>query len=233
MNEEIFNEKLILAPNIDSIGKIEIEEYPTRLTITDALAPFSFKARKRFNRLAKEFEEELEKGRIGKEEYKLEMRLKSPGSIFFHALINNFMLPEMIDIYGFRFLTKRLEGVYDIANILINKYGLAECSSHEWFETERRGFMDWIKNPRPNGFRSLEYFLKTEGEHPTNIQGRTFKIEEEIEKGLAAHKFYKKGQLTKFQTRCLEDKDFRRQKRAHAKKLIKSFLESYYNQSNV
>ncbi|MBS3167559.1 hypothetical protein J4216_00335 [Candidatus Woesearchaeota archaeon] len=229
MDEQTFNEGIILAADITSIGIIIVEKKPIVLTLAETLAPFSYKTRKKFQELKERFERDLDNNGIKRERYEITMRPKSPGSTFFHALINDFLLEDMVDLYGIRFLTEKLEDTYRISNVLIKKYGLADCLSHEWPNKQRPGFIDWIKAPRSNGFRSLEYFIQIGEGYPINIQGRTYEIERENEKGLAAHRFYKKRQLTKFQSECLEDEEFRVSKLRHSKKLVDSFLESYYN----
>ncbi len=186
MNEQTFNEGIILAADINSIGAIIVEDKPIVLTLAETLGPFSYRTRKKFQELRERFERDLEDNGIKREKYEITMRLKSPGSTFFHALINNFLLGDMVDLYGIRFLTEDLEDTYRISNVLIKKYGLADCFSHEWPDTQKPGFIDWIKDPRPNGFRSLEYFIQIDDEYPVNIQGRTYEIDS-VSGKLATH----------------------------------------------
>ena len=84
-------------------------------------------------------------------------------------LTMNYMVKELHDIAGVRVVCPFISDVYYVANILVNQH-----------DVEVLEIKDYIKNPKPNGYRSLHliimvdvYFSDHKSQVPVEIQLRT------------------------------------------------------------
>ena len=84
-------------------------------------------------------------------------------------LTMNYMVKELHDIAGVRVVCPFISDVYYVANILVNQH-----------DVEVIEIKDYIKNPKPNGYRSLHliimvdvYFSDHKSQGPVEIQLRT------------------------------------------------------------
>lgn len=84
-------------------------------------------------------------------------------------LTMNYMVKELHDIAGVRVVCPFISDVYYVANILVNHH-----------DVEVMEIKDYIKNPKPNGYRSLHliimvdvYFSDHKSQVPVEVQLRT------------------------------------------------------------
>ena len=126
-------------------------------------------------------------------------RVKSPASIFdkmqrkgfevsIQSIVNN-----LNDVAGVRVVCPFISDIYAVANMLISQD-----------DVEVMEVKDYIKNPKPNGYRSLHYvviipiYLSSGKEYmKVEVQIRTERMDEIAEKGFAAHWKYKGGTADK------------------------------------
>ncbi|MBQ5321748.1 MAG: GTP pyrophosphokinase family protein [Oscillospiraceae bacterium] len=102
----------------------------------------------------------------------IESRLKSPQSMFTKLEKNGIdisiqaAIENLNDIAGIRVVCCYIDDVYKVANILLNQDDIILV---------RR--KDYIKNPKPNGYRSLHLVLKV----PIFLSDRTEKVTVEVQ----------------------------------------------------
>jgi (p)ppGpp synthase/HD superfamily hydrolase len=118
---------------------------------------------------------------------KISYRLKHPSSIFKKMARHSIELHKVRDIVAFRFVVRRLEDCYMVANIIKRIY-TANLIDQK----------DYIAKPKENGYRSLHIVL-SDNELIRNfeIQIRTHRMHTVAELGSASHSGYKADQDTK------------------------------------
>ena len=90
-------------------------------------------------------------------------------------------LHEQKDHFAIRIITDSIENCYNAINIIKNKY-----------EEVPKTLKDYIKNPKPNGYKSIHVVLKIPKSKILEVQIRTKEMDEIAEEGIASHFSYKK-----------------------------------------
>lgn len=92
------------------------------------------------------------------------------------------------------------EEIYDVraVRVLIEKNDIGLCYQvlglvHNLWLPIPEEFDDYIANPKPNGYKSLHTAVYDESGQPLEVQIRTQKMDDEAERGIAAHWSYKEG----------------------------------------
>lgn len=92
------------------------------------------------------------------------------------------------------------EEIYDVraVRVLIEKHDIGLCYQvlglvHNLWLPIPEEFDDYIANPKPNGYKSLHTAVYDESGQPLEVQIRTQKMDDEAERGIAAHWSYKEG----------------------------------------
>lgn len=123
-----------------------------------------------------EIEEMLKINNIDK--YEIQGRIKSLYSTYLK--IKSKGEERVKDRVGIRILTESIADCYNILGLLHAKY--------KYLPEE---FNDYISDPKPNGYRSLQTTLNWRGKTTLEVQIRTFKMHEFNEFGPASHIAYK------------------------------------------
>jgi GTP pyrophosphokinase len=120
----------------------------------------------------------LDVNRIG--DYRIEGRIKSLYSSYLK--IKNKGEGRLKDRVGIRILTKTIADCYMILGLLHSKY--------KYIPEE---FDDYISDPKPNGYRSIQTTINWRDKLTVEVQIRTFAMHEFNEFGPASHIAYKLG----------------------------------------
>ncbi|MFA5916989.1 MAG: RelA/SpoT family protein [Candidatus Gracilibacteria bacterium] len=134
----------------------------------------------------KNSKEEIEKALdLTVDDYKITYRVKSIYSIYKKMKKKGFdSIDSMYDLFGIKILVQDIPTCYKVLGIIHNK----------WSPLPNR-FKDYIALPKPNGYRSLHTtiigFLKEFRQQPTEIQIKTYDMNEYADIGVAAHFEYK------------------------------------------
>ncbi len=123
-----------------------------------------------------EIEEMLKINNLNK--YEIQGRIKSLYSTYLK--IKSKGEDRVKDRVGIRILTESIADCYNILGLLHAKY--------KYLPEE---FNDYISDPKPNGYRSLQTTLNWKGKITLEVQIRTFKMHEFNEFGPASHIAYK------------------------------------------
>lgn len=123
-----------------------------------------------------EIEEMLKINNLNK--YEIQGRIKSLYSTYLK--IKSKGEDRVKDRVGIRILTESIADCYNILGLLHAKY--------KYLSEE---FNDYISDPKPNGYRSLQTTLNWKGKITLEVQIRTFKMHEFNEFGPASHIAYK------------------------------------------
>ncbi len=123
-----------------------------------------------------EIEEMLKINNIDK--YEIQGRIKSLYSTYLK--IKSKGEDRVKDRVGIRILTESIADCYNVLGLLHAKY--------KYLSEE---FNDYISDPKPNGYRSLQTTLNWKGKTTLEVQIRTFKMHEFNEFGPASHIAYK------------------------------------------
>jgi len=113
--------------------------------------------------------------------YEIQGRIKSLYSTYLK--IKNKGEDKVKDRVGIRILCKSVADCYNVLGLLHAKY--------KYLTDE---FDDYISNPKPNGYRSLQTTLNFENKTTLEVQIRTFEMHEFNEFGPASHVAYKMSQ---------------------------------------
>lgn len=116
-------------------------------------------------------------------------------------------LSEVMDVYAFRIITKKLEECYLALGVI-----------HGTYRPIARRFKDYIAIPKANGYQSLHTTLIGPHGVPIEVQIRTEEMERLAENGIAAHWLYK-----------TEEKETAQ---IHAREWLKGLLEIQKNTGN-
>ncbi|KAJ8756136.1 hypothetical protein K2173_024683 [Erythroxylum novogranatense] len=109
-------------------------------------------------------------------------RHKSLYSIYSKMLKKKLNMDEIHDIHGLRLIVQNEDECYKAMRIV--------C--HIWPEVPGK-FKDYIRDPKPNGYKSLHMVVMGEGTMPLEVQIRTKEMHLQAEFGFAAHWRYKEG----------------------------------------
>jgi guanosine-3',5'-bis(diphosphate) 3'-pyrophosphohydrolase len=124
-------------------------------------------------------------------QYKIKSRLKSISSIYNKTQKQDIPLEKVYDLWAIRIILdsepKNEKAVcWQTYSIVTNIY-----------EPSIKRLRDWITIPKSSGYESLHTTVKDADGRWTEVQIRTTRMDEEAEKGMAAHWRYKGGKKTK------------------------------------
>ncbi len=179
----------IYAPIAHRLGmnhmRVEFEDlgfaalYPLRYRVLREAMVRARGNRKAFiHTIEKEIEGKLQAA--GLKDYMLWGREKHLYSLYKKMHKKRLSLAEVMDVYAFRIIVKKLEDCY-----------LALGAVHSTYRPLARHFKDYIAIPKSNGYQSLHTILIGPHGVPMEIQIRTHEMEHLAENGIAAHWLYK------------------------------------------
>lgn len=116
---------------------------------------------------------------FGIEKYVVYGRAKSFYSIYKKMVNRGHSFDEIFDLIAVRVITNSTEDCYKILGIL-----------HSNWKIMKKGFTDFIANPKPNGYRSIHTKILYRGKI-VEVQIRSKEMHFEAEEGIAAHWRYK------------------------------------------
>ncbi|MFI5033683.1 MAG: RelA/SpoT family protein, partial [Reyranellales bacterium] len=109
-------------------------------------------------------------------------REKTPYSIWRKMQQKNVSFEQLADIMAFRIIVDDLAQCYQALGLL-----------HGSYQVLPQRFKDYISVPKPNGYRSLHTGVIGPHGQRIEIQIRTAEMQEQAERGVAAHWIYKQG----------------------------------------
>ncbi len=88
--------------------------------------------------------------------------------------------------------------IYDTSAVRVLAPSIEDCYTalsliHEKWSHVPKEFDDYIAKPKPNGYRSIHTAIIGPDNHHVEIQIRTYQMDDESERGVAAHWKYKEG----------------------------------------
>ena len=180
----------LYAPLASRIGmekvKRELEELAFAELNPDGLASVEARLgylRERGERLVPQIEAELVKTlKDGGLEAQIQGREKTPYSIWRKMQIKNVSFEQLADIMAFRILVDDVAQCYQALGLLHGRYQVLP-----------QRFKDYISVPKPNGYRSLHTGVIGPLGQRIEIQIRTAEMQDQAERGVAAHWIYKQG----------------------------------------
>ena len=139
--------------------------------------------RERGERLVPEIEAELIKTlKEGGLEAQVSGREKTPYSIWRKMQTKNVSFEQLADIMAFRIIVADVAQCYQALGLLHGRYQVLP-----------QRFKDYISVPKPNGYRSLHTGVIGPLGQRIEIQIRTEEMQDQAERGVAAHWIYKQG----------------------------------------
>ncbi|MBI3198238.1 MAG: bifunctional (p)ppGpp synthetase/guanosine-3',5'-bis(diphosphate) 3'-pyrophosphohydrolase [Rhodospirillales bacterium] len=139
--------------------------------------------RERGERLVPQIEAELIKTlKDGGLEAQISGREKTPYSIWRKMQTKNVSFEQLADIMAFRIMVSDVAQCYQALGLLHGRYQVLP-----------QRFKDYISVPKPNGYRSLHTGVIGPLGQRIEIQIRTAEMQDQAERGVAAHWIYKQG----------------------------------------
>ena len=139
--------------------------------------------RERGERLIPQIEAELVKTlKDGGLNAQIQGREKTPYSIWRKMQTKNVSFEQLADIMAFRILVDDVAQCYQALGLLHGRYQVLP-----------QRFKDYISVPKPNGYRSLHTGVIGPLGQRIEIQIRTAEMQDQAERGVAAHWIYKQG----------------------------------------
>src|ERR1700759_1700675 len=167
-------------------GKRELEELAFAELNPDGRASVQARQgslRERGERLVPQIEAELVKTlKEGRLTAHVSGREKTPYSIWRKMQRKNVSFEQLADIMAFRIIVDDLAQCYQALGLLHGRYQVLP-----------QRFKDYISVPKPNGYRSLHTGVIGPHGQRIEIQLRTAEMQEQAERGVAAHWIYKQG----------------------------------------
>lgn len=139
--------------------------------------------RERGDKLVPQIEAELVKTlKEGGLDAQVSGREKSPYSIWRKMQTKNVSFEQLADIMAFRIIVEDVAQCYQALGLLHGRYQVLP-----------QRFKDYISVPKPNGYRSLHTGVIGPLGQRIEIQIRTEEMQDQAERGVAAHWIYKQG----------------------------------------
>ncbi|OFX03174.1 MAG: GTP pyrophosphokinase [Alphaproteobacteria bacterium RIFCSPHIGHO2_12_FULL_66_14] len=139
--------------------------------------------RERGERLVPQIDAELiETLKDGGLEAQIKGREKTPYSIWRKMQTKNVSFEQLADIMAFRIIVDDIAQCYQALGLLHGRYQVLP-----------QRFKDYISVPKPNGYRSLHTGVIGPLGQRIEIQIRTAEMQDQAERGVAAHWIYKQG----------------------------------------
>ena len=139
--------------------------------------------RERGERLVPQIEAELLKTlKEGGLDAQIQGREKTPYSIWRKMQTKNVSFEQLADIMAFRIMVADVAQCYQALGLLHGRYQVLP-----------QRFKDYISVPKPNGYRSLHTGVIGPLGQRIEIQIRTAEMQDQAERGVAAHWIYKQG----------------------------------------
>ena len=178
----------IYAPIADRLGIYTIREdyeklgfkalYPTRFRILKTIVENALGSRKDIiDSILVDIKKCLQKAKI---KVKVEARQKSLYSIYKKMKKKKANFEDIMDIYGFRIITKDVDACYRVLGQV-----------HNLFKPVPDRFKDYIAIQKANGYQSLHTTLRSPQGLHIEVQIRTNEMDHMAESGVAAHWLYK------------------------------------------
>lgn len=179
----------IFAPIANRLGmhtfRVELEDlgfaslYPLRYSILQKAATQALGNRKEImSMITDQIHYGLKKANIPP--VRLGSREKHLYSIYKKMHEKHLSFSEIMDVYGFRLVTDKVDTCYRILGVL-----------HNLYKPIAQRFKDYIAIPKANGYQSLHTTLFGPYGVPIEIQVRTEEMHKMAENGIAAHWLYK------------------------------------------
>jgi len=133
-------------------------------------------------------------------QYEIKGRPKSVNSIYGKIKKQGVDISEIYDLFAIRIILdnvpaeKEKEACWNVYSIITNIY-----------QPNPTRLRDWISTPRASGYESLHTTVMGPDNHWVEIQIRTRRMDEEAEKGNAAHWKYKESETDSSQDQWLRD----------------------------
>ncbi|MFC1610040.1 hypothetical protein ACFL6C_03725 [Myxococcota bacterium] len=116
-------------------------------------------------------------------------RIKSVESLLSKMRSAGLGIDDVLDSIGVRVIVRNEKECYGLIQRI-----------HRRFKTIVGQYDDYIRSPKPNGYRSLHTTILASNEYPVEVQVRTQRMHVSSERGAAAHSVYKRGpRLTEMQ----------------------------------
>ncbi len=142
--------------------------------------------RERGDKLVPQIEAELIKTlKEGGLEAQVSGREKTPYSIWRKMQKKNVSFEQLADIMAFRIIVADIAQCYQALGLL-----------HGSYQVLPQRFKDYISVPKPNGYRSLHTGVIGPLGQRIEIQIRTSEMQDQAERGVAAHWIYKQGETS-------------------------------------
>lgn len=177
----------VIATELEDLGFKTL--YPLRYRIIlDAVRKARGGVKKVLNAIAKELKEALVNNGLG--HCIVLSREKHLYSIYRKMRVRGLSFEEILDVYGFRVITKTPDECYRILGIV-----------HQLFKPLPEKFKDYIAIPKANGYQSLHTTLFGPQGVPIEVQIRTHEMDIMANSGVAAHWLYKSDDETTDESR--------------------------------
>ncbi len=180
----------IYAPIANRLGIYTIREeyeqlgfkalYPTRYRILNTIVENARGSRKEIiETILKEIKKRMAGARL---KVKVQARQKSLYSIYKKMKKKKANFEDIMDIYGFRIITRNVDSCYRVLGQV-----------HNLFKPVPDRFKDYIAIQKANGYQSLHTTLRSPQGLHIEVQIRTEEMDHMAESGVAAHWLYKTG----------------------------------------
>jgi hypothetical protein len=155
---------------IDKASKInsieDIFAFSDDIGFTSLMQPIEYQAEQELKRIEQEIYRCLQQNNLVQNIVEQKKRVKNPPSILFRLMLLRFDMKKIYDLIGFRLLTTDIETCRAVYDKITGDFPVPEQYSHYWDHEKwftRAGARDILSKPKPNGYRSFDYFNTSEG----------------------------------------------------------------------
>ena len=187
---EVWEQDVMEAERLCEIGlKCRLENVAFRILNPDAyeqlsreLAAITALRRGWVKERRKEIRKVLEKHQLSCLE--IEHRIKPVGSVWRKIQAKGLTIEQIHDIFAFRIIVREEHDCY-----------LTLDAIHQYYKPKLLRFKDYIADPKANGYQSIHTSVQDASNFVFEVQIRTEKMHRQAEGGMAAHWYYKGGQV--------------------------------------